>query len=127
VLDHVDVVSMDWKLVSDVRRQHDPPRGPVEPFHEAHEAFLREARHAARVVVKIVVTPASGDDEIAEAVTRIARTHPAATLVLQPVTPVGPVGERPSAVRMLALAQRAGASLADVRVIPQTHPIYGAP
>jgi hypothetical protein len=37
------------------------------------------------------------------------------------------VRERPSAARMLALAARAEARLRDVRVIPQTHPLYGAP
>ena len=78
------------------------------------------------MVVKIVVTQASEDAEIAEAVAAIARTAPDATLVLQPVTPHGPVRERPSAARMMAIAGRAEATLRDVRVIPQTHPIYGA-
>jgi 7-carboxy-7-deazaguanine synthase len=126
VLPLVDCVSMDWKLASDVRRASDPKRGPVEPFHEAHEAFLRVARAAPRVVVKIVVTPASEDAEINEAVTRVARTHPAACLVLQPVTPFAKVEARPSAARMLALERRAAAQLADVRVIPQLHPLLGA-
>ena len=76
--------------------------------------------------MKLVITPASEDAEIAEAVAAVARTAPEATLVLQPVTPYGPVRERPSAARMLALAARAEAELRDVRVIPQTHPLYGA-
>jgi len=122
----VDCVSMDWKLASDVRRASDPKRGPVEPFHDAHEAFLRVARAAPLVVVKIVVTPASEDAEIDEAVARVARTHPAACLVLQPVTPFAAVKERPSAARLLALERRAAASLGDVRVIPQLHPLLGA-
>ena len=50
-----------------------------------------------------------------------------AVLVLQPVTPCGGVRERPSARRLLDLAVRASRVCADVRVIPQTHPIYGAP
>ena len=83
------------------------------------------ASSAPRVVVKIVVTSASEDAEIDEAVARIARTAPDATLVLQPVTPRGSVGERPAAARLLALAARAGERLSGVRVIPQTHPIYG--
>jgi organic radical activating enzyme len=127
LLPHVDVVSMDWKLASDVRRAGEPRRGPRSPFHDTHELFLRVARAAPELVVKIVVTPASGDAEIDEALARIARAAPQACLVLQPVTPFGPVRERPSAVRMLELALRAGRCLRDVRVVPQTHPVYGAP
>ncbi len=126
VLPHVDVVSMDWKLAGEVRRASDPARGAVAPFDDDHERFLGVARAAPRVVVKIVVTPASADAEIDEAVGRIARVAPAAVLVLQPVTPRGPVTERPDAARMLGLAARAGQRLADVRVIPQTHPVWGA-
>jgi len=127
VLPFVDVISMDWKLASDVRRATDTKRGVVASFHADHERFLGCARSVPRVVVKIVVTGASTDAEIDEAVGRIARTAPEATLVMQPVTPHGPVRERPAAARLLALAARAAERLGDVRVIPQTHPLYGAP
>jgi organic radical activating enzyme len=127
VVEAIDVVSMDWKLASDVRRAGDPPRGAVADFHDAHEAFLEVAKRAPRVVVKLVITPQSRDEEIDQAVTRVARVHPGASLVLQPVTPFGAVKERPEARRMLALVARASRRLADVRVIPQTHPIYGVP
>jgi organic radical activating enzyme len=127
VVDAVDVVSMDWKLRSDVRRASDPKQGEVPGFDADHERFLRVARRAPGLVVKLVVTPASEDAEIDEATGRVARHAPDALLVLQPVTPCGAVRERPSAERMLALAARAREQLGDVRVIPQTHPIYGAP
>jgi hypothetical protein len=78
------------------------------------------------VIVKIVVTPASEDAEIDEALARVARTHPGACLVLQPVTPFASVKERPTAARLLALERRAARQLRDVRVIPQTHPLLGA-
>lgn len=123
VVDAVDLVSMDWKLASDVRRARE--RGRPAPFHEAHTAFLEVACRAPRVSVKIVVTEASRDEEIDEAVAHVARIHPAATLVLQPVTPVGAVTSRPSAARMLALGRRAERRLADVRVVPQMHPVLG--
>jgi len=42
------------------------------------------------------------------------------------VTPFAAVKEPPSAARMLALERRASERLADVRVIPQTHKLYGA-
>ena len=127
VLGVIDVVSMDWKLASDVRRAGRSTRDAPEPFHEAHERFLRVALGAPERYVKIVVTPASEDSEVLEAAERIARIAPETLLVLQPVTPFGPVRDRPSAQRMLALAARACERLPDVRVIPQTHPIYGAP
>jgi len=83
LLDFIDVVSMDWKLASDVRRAADPRHGSVSEFHDAHERFLQLAKRAPEVVVKIVITAASGDEEIDQAVTRIARTAPQARL---PVT-----------------------------------------
>jgi pyruvate-formate lyase-activating enzyme len=126
VLDAVDVVSMDWKLASDVRREDEPRGAPGAPFHGEHERFLRAAREGAEVVVKLVVTPASEDAELDEALERIAAVDPATPVVLQPVTPVGPVRERPTAERMLALEARFSRRLADVRVVPQTHPIWGA-
>jgi organic radical activating enzyme len=122
----VDAVSMDWKLASDVRREADPRRGPIAPFHEAHERFLRVARAHAEVCVKIVVTPASEDAEIDEAARRIAAVDPATPVILQPVTPFGRVRERPTAERMLALEARLARVLEDLRVLPQTHPIWGA-
>jgi organic radical activating enzyme len=126
VIEVVDVVSMDWKLTSDVRRESDRRGGAVAPFHEAHERFLRTARAGAEVYVKIVVTPASTDAELEEAARRIAAVDPQIPVVLQPVTPFGRVGERPSAARMLALQASLSRLLHDVRVIPQTHPVWAA-
>ena len=127
VLPTIDVVSMDWKLASDVRRADAQRGAPPSSFDAEHAAFLEVARSAPAVVVKVVVTTGSGDDEIARVVDAVARIAPDATLVLQPVTPSGPVRERPAAARMLQLAAAAERRLRDVRVIPQTHPVYGAP
>jgi len=127
VVDALDVVSMDWKLASDVRRASDPRHGPVDPFHAAHERFLRIARRAPEVVVKLVVTASSEDPEIDEAVARIAGVDRALTLVLQPVTPSGPVREAPSSERLLAIFLRLSRTLPDVRLIPQTHKRIGVP
>ena len=127
VVELVDVVAMDWKLASDVRREGESFEHPSAGFHDEHEAFLRVARRAPEVFVKIVITASSGDEEVLEAARRIARVDPQILLVLQPVTPRGPVTERPSAAQLLALAAAAEAILPGVRVIPQTHPIYGAP
>ncbi len=125
VIDHVDVVSMDWKLASDVRAEGVASGAPREPFHERHERFLALAKRAPHVVVKLVVTTASTDAELGEAWQRIARTHPAACVVLQPVTPRGTVRERVPSERVIALAQAAERVLPDVRVMPQLHPLLG--
>jgi len=126
VVHAVDVVSMDWKLASDVRRESDPRGARPADFHDAHERFLRTAHGAAEVAVKIVVTPASEDAELDAALERIAGVDPGIPVTLQPVTPFGRVRERPSAARMLALEARFARRLRDVRVVPQTHPIWGA-
>jgi 7-carboxy-7-deazaguanine synthase len=123
VLPTLSVVSMDWKLASDVRRESDPKRGPVSDFHEAHEAFLRVARSAPHVHVKLVVTPNTRDEEIDEAVRRVARTHPGACLVIQPVTPHGAVKQRPDPATLLAITRRAERQHPNTRLIPQTHPL----
>jgi len=121
VVEHVDVVSMDWKLASDVRRESGEPG----PFHDIHQDFLRVAQRAGEVVVKLVVTPSTGDEELEEAWSRIAALDPALPVILQPVTPFARVRERPTAARLLELAARASRILDDVRVIPQTHPLLG--
>ncbi len=127
VIEEIDVVSMDWKLSSDVRRVSDPRHGPVESFHAVHEQFLKVARRAPEVMVKLVVTPRSGDAEIDEMASKLAATAPEATLVIQPVTPFGQVAETPNAERLLALCFKLSAGFPKVRLIPQTHKIYGAP
>jgi organic radical activating enzyme len=122
----IDVVSMDWKLASDVRRETDPRHGPVVEFHEEHERFLRAAQEAAERIVKVVVSTNTREEELDEVVGRIAGVDPSTPLVLQPVTPIGRVREVPSAERLVSLLRRCEAVLPEVRVIPQTHKTYGA-
>ena len=124
-LPHVDIVSMDWKFASDVRRETEPKGATAESFREPHAAFLEVAREAPRCVVKLVVTPRTTDQEVLVARDTIAKIHPAASVVLQPVTPFAQVKERPSPERMLALHALMREALADVLVIPQTHPVWG--
>ncbi len=126
VVAHVDVVSMDWKLASDVRRASDPAGSRAAPFHAAHARFLAVARRAPEVVVKLVVTPASEDAELEEAWRRVAEVDPGIPVVLQPVTPCGDVKASVGVERLLALAARAESGLRDVRIIPQTHVQIGA-
>ena len=127
VVDQIDVVAMDWKLASEVRRAAAPERDGDADFDRQHERFLKIARRASEVFVKIVVTARSEDEEILGAARRIADQDPQVPLILQPVTPLKKGSGRPGASRMLALAAATEDILAHVRVIPQTHPIYGVP
>jgi len=125
VIDAIDVVSMDWKLASEVERA-DHPRGAArEEFHAEHAAFLRIALRAGETYVKVVVTPATRDEELDALAQHLAAVDPAVPLVIQPVTPRGPVKESPPAAQLLAWQARLERQLRDVRVIPQTHPGLG--
>jgi len=122
----VDVVSMDWKLASDVRRASAPRGAAPADFHDEHERFLEAALEAPEVFVKLVISPATRDEELDEVCRRMARVAEDTLLVLQPVTPFGRVREAPPAERLLACLRRCEARLPLVRLIPQTHRLYGA-
>lgn len=124
-----DVIAMDWKFASDVRRAG-AEAGAREEFHSAHETFLRAAAKVARrVAVKLVITSATTAEEIARAGLGVARAHTTACVILQPVTPFASVREAPRAEELLAQQARLQKEfgLPDVRVIPQTHKLWNAP
>lgn len=124
-VDAIDLVSMDWKLASDVAMGPGVEKPAGSDFHDAHEAFLRIAQRAGQVYVKLVLTPSTRDEEIDAMLDRIERVSRSVPLVLQPVTPTGGVKTMPDSKRLLACLARAEARLTNVRLIPQTHPIYG--
>jgi len=125
VIEAIDVVSMDWKLASEVERADHPRGAPREPFHAQHAEFLRIALRAPETYVKVVVTPATRDDELDAMARHVAEIDPAVPVVIQPVTPRGPVTRTPPAAQLLAWQARLAGHLRDVRVIPQTHPALG--
>jgi len=124
-VDSIGLVSMDWKLKSDVRPGPgiDWPAG--EDFHDAHEKFLRVATRADAVYVKVVLTPATTDAELDAMIDRIEAVSKEIPLVLQPVTPTGGIDAMPASGQLLAWLARAEQRLTNVRLIPHTHPIYG--
>ena len=123
----VDIISMDWKLVSDVRRASDPRHGEVPSFDDEHERFLAcaVAQSKASVYVKVVVTLATQEEELETVCARVAARAPRTPLILQPVTPSGTVRTAPSAAGMLRWLRFCRDRLPDVRVIPQTHKSLG--
>ncbi|MEM7413318.1 MAG: 7-carboxy-7-deazaguanine synthase QueE [Myxococcota bacterium] len=126
VLPEIDVVSMDWKLASEVRREGASHRDAREAFHATHAAFLREALGSAEAVVKVVVTPATENAELDAMLEAVVGVDASVPVILQPVTPTGPVRAAPRPDQVLAWHRRLErGGLRDVRSIPQTHKTIG--
>ena len=122
VLPWIDIVAMDIK----------PPTATRDrSVWESHEAFLRRAvggvRHRPEVFVKIVVTRETSEEELERSFRLVAQVDSQIPVVLQPVTPWGPVKESPTPQQLDRWRQMACRSLSDVRVIPQVHRILGVP
>lgn len=113
--EHIDFLSADVKLPW---REYD---ASIETYRRTL-AFLRTGRGQ----VKIVVTPEVSADEVGEVAAMLAEIDPHAPLILQPVTPFGPVRTAPRTEHLLALQARALTILEDVRIIPQLHKAMGA-
>lgn len=112
VLPFVDTAAVDLKL---------PSATGVDRWKE-HGRFLELAR--GRCFIKVVLTASSTDEEFARAVELAAEKAPRAPFVLQPATPIGRV--RPAeARRVLGWLLAARKRLADVRLTPQWHPVWG--
>lgn len=114
VIDWVDIVSMDLKLPSSAKER---------PLWEKHEEFLRIASRK-ECYVKIVLTRDTLPEEFARGVELVKRIAPDATVILQPVTPLGGC-EPPGETELLARQEEALRVLRDVRVIPQVHKLSG--
>ena len=97
VVDAIDVVSMDWKLASEVRRAGYPRGGAARRVPRRTPRVPARRARAPEVYVKVVVTPATRDDELDAMAREVAAVDPGVTLVVQPVTPRGPVRRRPPA------------------------------
>ncbi|MBI5595967.1 MAG: 7-carboxy-7-deazaguanine synthase QueE [Elusimicrobia bacterium] len=116
-----DVVALDLKLPSSTGRSH----------WRAHADFLRLLRPGS--FVKVVLTEAATAEEWSQAVALAAEHCPDLPFVLQPATPAPSTrhkGRRvrpPSNARLRAFVEIAKEKLADVRIVPQWHHIWGLP
>jgi organic radical activating enzyme len=115
ILDLVDIIVMDIKL---------PSAAGVPPFWKEHKKMLEIAR-AKELFVKIIITRETRPAEMIEAVSLMAAVDENIPLVLQPVTPHGPIKHRPSAEQLFSFHAIAARKLKTVRVIPQMHKILG--
>ena len=129
VAEAVDYVSMDWKLEDDVRPAKDASREKKYSagFADLHREFLGLlAEREIESSVKLVVTTNTRDSDLDMICRAVASIAPRTPLVLQPVTPMGAVKEQPSAEVLLRHLRFCQERVEDVRLIPQTHRVYGA-
>jgi len=118
VADRMDAVSVDIKLPSAVG---------VE-FWEEHARFLQMVPKGS--FVKVILTEASTLEEWAQVLRLMEEVGPHLPLVLQPATPVpsprkeGEVVRPIPPVRALDFLIKARQRLADVRLVPQWHPVW---
>ncbi len=116
IIDLVDIISFDIKI---------PSATGLSPYWEEHRKALKIAIRK-QTFVKIVFIKESKTKEIDDATSLIAEINPEIPLILQPVTPFGPIKHRPNPDQILAFHAVAKRKLKNVRVIPQIHKILGA-
>ena len=117
LMDWIDIVAMDLK----------PPSATADrPVWPAHASFLRAAHQAGReLFIKIVVTAETKEEELRQSYELVAGVSREIPVVLQPVTPWGPVRESPSQEQLSRWTRMGTGLLADVRILPQVHRMLG--
>ncbi len=113
ILEHIDIISMDFKL---------PSACACEPLWPLHEDFLKMASKK-EVFVKMVVTQKTEEDDILSARSIIRKVKPDVPVVLQPDwSEAGPslLEKLLSFKRDLVLY-----GIRDVRILPQAHKLIG--
>jgi organic radical activating enzyme len=117
IIELIDITAFDFKLQS--------ATGLSSYLKEHREAL--EIAYLKEVFVKVVFTRESTVKEIDEVASMVASVDEKIPLVLQPVTPFGPIKHRPTLEQMVAFYNVAKKKLKTVRVIPQMHKLFGIP
>jgi len=117
ILPWIDIVAMDLK----------PPSATADrPVWPAHAEFLRAAHSSGKeIFVKIIVTAETKEEELRQSYELVADVNREIPVILQPVTPWGPVREAPSQEQIFRWARAGAGVLTDVRVLPQVHRMMG--
>ena len=111
VIDHVDIVSMDFKL---------PSSTGTRSFWKEHEAFLKISLRK-EVFVKAVVCRQTAFEDIITSVELLARLDPRGLLVLQPNALEGDGALQ----KCLEYRDYGRKYLPHVEVMPQMHKVWG--
>ena len=113
----VDVISMDIKVPS--------ATGRPEVWND-HAAFLSAVR-GPEVVVKVVADERLTEEEVEKVINLLETHEPPLTVVLQPMRKAGRSANDEVVSRLLKAQSAMLRRLADVRFVPQIHPILGLP
>lgn len=114
---YIDIISMDIKLPSSTGRRS---------FWEEHKQFLAAAIESGKeVYIKLVVTSATTDKDINEAIKLISRTNRYIQVFLQPASPTENFSDNISDDRLLSMKRLFGAWLPNVSIAPQMHKLWG--
>jgi organic radical activating enzyme len=128
VINLVDIVSMDIKLLSDVIPSSviaSEPAGRARQSQHWHniEQFLRLAATKPQSYVKIVITGNAARDELLTACRIIRKINKDMPVILQPATklPSHKGFKAPAPAKLLESYKIMSRGLSDVRIIPQVH------
>jgi organic radical activating enzyme len=114
IVEGCDWIAMDVKPDSAIGRD----------MWEAHQWFLEMGGN--KVFVKMVLTHATGDEDLKRAVDLISGVRRDIPLVLQPATAWGQASSIPLK-RLVSFWKRATEQLSDVRILPQVHRLWEIP
>jgi hypothetical protein len=115
---------MDWKLTGQVKPAASASLSQ-EDFYELHRAFMALATSQARLNVKVVLTSHTSAEDLTPVCQAVSELAPEASLILQPVSEIG-LSRPPDPRTLMLLLRHCETQVADVRLIPQTHKVYGA-
>lgn len=118
LLPFIDIVAMDLK----------PPSSTQDrSYLNEHKAFIAAVKNrpAAELFVKIVVTPDTLPAEISECLDLLREIDPELPVIFQPVSESAGIS-RPAILHIEEnILNKTTQGLADVRVLPQMHKIWG--
>jgi len=130
VLAHVDHVSLDLKLASDLAAPRELGPGPAEPAPADERAWSRARRRSLGLVAsrdacgKLVVTGASDPEGLCALLDEVRALAPGLPVFLQPATPCRDAAA-PAPELVAWLADQALERELEVRVVPQVHRALG--
>lgn len=129
-INQVDHLSADFKLPETLAAPQDKSLllMPGRNYGDLHVRCCEIAlRRGASVDVKIVLTDRVQDPSFEQALEQLAPVRQKILLMLQPVTPFGPVKRSLPASDLERFVATAVRHKFDVRVVPQTHKILNLP
>ncbi|MDP7062001.1 MAG: 7-carboxy-7-deazaguanine synthase QueE [Planctomycetota bacterium] len=117
VLPFVDLLSLDWKLVKDLRRGGE--------LLQSERCLMAARDSGVAVQVKLVVTETTTAVELEHALQRIEHIAPQCSVYLQPVTPFGAGPKPPNGQQLVDWSVAFARFDLDLRVLTQMHPVLG--